>query len=93
MSLKPLRDQVIVKPAPHNEMTKGGVYLPTQELPSEGEVIAVGTGALSESGSSIPLEVQVGDTVVFHKRAGTEVKIDDEKLLVLRESDILAVKQ
>lgn len=93
MNLQPLRDQVLVRPAQHTEKSAGGIYLPTEEIPSEGEVLAVGSGFISENGMVLPLEVSVGDVVVFAKRAGTELKIEGEKYLVMHERDILAVKR
>lgn len=92
--IKPLADRVVVKVVQEEEKTKGGIVLPdtAKERPQEGEVVAVGPGKLLENGQRAPLEVKVGDRVIFSKYGGTEVKIDGEEYLILRESDILAVK-
>jgi chaperonin GroES len=92
LNLEPLSDRVIVKPTEREEVTKGGIVLPdtAKERPQEGEIIAIGPGRLSEDGKRIPIEVKVGDRVLYAKYAGTELKRDDEEYLVLRESDILA---
>lgn len=92
--LQPLADRVLVKPIEKEEMTKSGIYLPdtAKEKPQEGEVIAVGPGKMSEDGKRIALDIKVGDTVIYAKYGGTEIKIDDEELIILRESDILAKK-
>jgi len=95
IDLEPLADRVIVKPIAREEVSKGGVILPdtAKEKPQEGEVVAVGPGKLSEDGSKrIPMNVKVGDRVIFAKYSGTEWKYDDEEYLILRESDILAKK-
>ena len=91
--LTPLRDKVIVKPAPAEEKTKSGIVLPdsAKEKPVEGTVIAVGTGEIS-NGQRFPLEVKVGDKVIYSKYGGTEVKVDNEEYVILSERDILAVK-
>ncbi len=91
--LKPLGDRVLVKPMPKEEMTKGGIVLPdtAKEKPQEGEVIAVGPGKY-EDGKRVPLDVKVGDIVIYAKYGGTEIKIDGVDYLILRENDILAVK-
>ena len=94
MSLKPLGDRVIVEPVEKEEMTAGGIILPetAKEKPQQGTIVAVGPGRRDEDGDRIPMDVKVGDRVLFAKYAGTEVKLDeDEKVLVLKESDILAV--
>jgi chaperonin GroES len=93
MNLKPLGDRVVVKPLEEEERTKGGIVLPdvAKEKPQHGEVLAVGPGALTEDGKRLPMDVKVGDRVLFAKYAGTEVKIGDEEYLILRQSDILAV--
>lgn len=90
--IEPLGDRVVVKPTPKEEMSKGGVILPdtVKEKPQEGEVIAVGPGRLSEDGTRIAMEVKLGDRVIYARYAGTELKLDDEELIILRESDILA---
>ena len=93
MNLKPLGDRVLVKPAPKEEKTSSGLYIASvaQELPQRGEVLAVGTGKLDQNGNRIALDVKVGDQVFYGKFGGTEVKVDDQELLLLRADDILAV--
>ena len=93
MRLKPLGDRVVVKPLEEEERTKGGIVLPdtAKEKPQHGEILAVGPGALDEDGDRLPMDVNVGDRVLFAKYAGTEVKVDDDELLILRQSDILAI--
>lgn len=93
MKVKPLYDRVLVKRLSEEERTKGGIIIPdtAKEKPYEGEVIAVGEGKLMENGQLRPLSVKVGDRVLFGKYAGTEIKIDDEEHLILREDDILAI--
>ncbi len=93
MKLNPLYDRVVVKPAPPEEVTKGGIIIPdtAKEKPQQGEVVAVGQGKLTEDGKLIPLQVKVGDQVLFGKYAGTEVSIDGEEYLIMRESDIYAI--
>ena len=90
--MQPIGDRVIVKPAGKEEVTRSGIVIPdtAKEKPQEGEVIAVGTGKLLDSGERTAMEVKVGDTVLFAKYGGTEFKLDGEDLLVLRESDVLA---
>ncbi len=90
--IEPLGDRVIIKPLPKEEVSKGGIVLPdtAKEKPQEGEIIAVGPGKLSEDGKRIAMEVKVGDKVIYSKYAGTEFKLDDEEVIILRESDILA---
>jgi chaperonin GroES len=85
---------LVVKPIEREEVTKGGIFLPdtAKEKPQEGEVLAVGPGRLTEDGKRIAMDVQVGDRVIYTKYGGTEIKIDDEELIILRESDILAKK-
>ena len=92
VKLQPLADRVIVKPIEKEEMTKGGIVLPdtAKEKPQEGEVIAVGPGRLSEDGKRIAIDIKVGDKVIYTKYGGTEIKIEDEEVVILRESDILA---
>lgn len=92
--LQPLADRVVVKPLPKEEVTKGGIVIPdtAKEKPQEGEVIATGPGRLSDDGKRIDMEVKKGDRVIYSKYAGTEVKVDDTELIILRESDILAKK-
>lgn len=91
--IKPLYDRVVVKVLEEEEKTAGGIVLPdtAKEKPQKGEVLAVGPGAVREDGTRVPPEVKTGDKVLFAKYAGTEVKVDGEELLILRESDILAV--
>ena len=92
--LKPLGDRVVIKPIVKDEMvTKGGILLPdtAKEKPQEGKIIAVGPGRLDENGKRIAMDVKTGDKVLYAKYAGSEVKLDDEELLILRESDILAI--
>ncbi|NLN29338.1 MAG: co-chaperone GroES [Firmicutes bacterium] len=95
MKLKPLGDRVVVKPIEQEETTAGGIVLPdtAKEKPQQGEVLAVGTGKLLDNGERVPLEVKVGDKVLYAKYAGTEVKIEGETYLIMRESDILAISQ
>jgi chaperonin GroES len=92
--LKPLADRVVIKPRKAEEKTKGGIYLPetaNKEKPLLGEVMAVGVGKIGEGGKRVELEVKKGDEVIFSKYAGTEVKLDDEQYLIMREDDILAI--
>ncbi|MBW1990398.1 MAG: co-chaperone GroES [Deltaproteobacteria bacterium] len=93
MKIKPLHDRVIVKRLETEEKSAGGIIIPdtAKEKPQKGEVIAVGPGKLNDDGSRTPLEVKAGDKVLFSKFAGTEIKIDGEEHLFMRESDILAV--
>ena len=92
MKLKPLHDRVVVKPEESEEVSKGGIYLPdtAKEKPQRGEVVAVGAGK-TENGSLVPPQVKKGDKVLYGKYSGTEVTIDDEDYLIIRESDILAI--
>jgi len=92
--IKPLGDRVVIKPIPKEEVSKGGIVLPdtVKEKPQEGEIIAVGPGKLSEDGKRMTMEVKVGDKVIYSKYAGTEYKLDDEEVVIMRESDILAKK-
>ena len=94
VKLKPLADRLLVKPIAQEEVTKGGIVLPdtVKEKPQEGEVLVVGPGRLSEDGKRIPMDVKVGDIVVYAKYGGMEIKIDGEELMILHESDILATK-
>lgn len=91
--IKPLNDRVVVKVLEGEETTRGGIVLPdtAKEKPQKGEVVAVGPGAVRDDGSRTAPEIQAGDKVLFAKYAGTEVKIDGEEYLILREADILAV--
>ncbi len=91
--LKPLGSRVVIKPLEREEMTKSGIVLPdtAKEKPQEGKVLAVGPGDRDEDGKRIPVELKVGDKVLYQKYAGTEFKIDDEELLIVSEKDILAI--
>ena len=93
MKIKPLADRVIIKPSPAEEKTKGGIILPdtAKEKPVIGEVVAVGPGKVSEEGTKIAPEVKVGDKVLYGKYSGTEVTVDGDELLIMRESDIFAL--
>jgi chaperonin GroES len=93
LKLKPLGGRVIVEPIEQEEMTAGGIILPetAKEKPQEGKILAAGPGERDEAGERIPMEVGIGDRVLYAKYSGTEVKMDGKKLLILRESDILAV--
>jgi len=92
-SLKPLGDRVVIKPSDREETTKSGLVIPdtAKEKPQEGTIIAVGPGRTDDDGDRIPMDVKVGNKVLFAKYAGTEMKIDDEDLLILSEKDILAI--
>jgi chaperonin GroES len=93
MKFRPLHDRIVVKRIDAEEKTAGGIIIPdtAKEKPQQGEVIAVGPGARNEQGQLVSLDVQVGDTVLFGKWSGTEVKIDGEDLLIMKESDIMGV--
>ena len=92
MNLEPLGDRIVVKPTAKEETTKGGIILPdtVKEKPQEGEVIAAGPGRMTEDGKRIALDVKKGDTVVYPRYSGSELKIDGEEYLIMRESEILA---
>ena len=92
--LEPLGDRVVVKPTEREEKTKSGIVLPdtAKEKPQEGKIIAVGPGRLSDDGKRIAPDVKVGDSIIYAKYAGTEFKLDDDELVILRETDILARK-
>ncbi len=94
VKLQPLADRLVVKPIEREEVTKGGIVLPdtAKEKPQEGEVLAVGPGRLSDDGKRIAMEVKVGDRVIYAKYGGIDYKLNDEDVLILRESDILAKK-
>ncbi len=94
VKLQPLADRLVIKPIEREEVTKGGIVLPdtAKEKPQEGKVVAVGPGRKSEDGKLIPIDVKVGDIVVYSKYGGIDYKLDDEDVLILRESDILAKK-
>ncbi|NLG71794.1 MAG: co-chaperone GroES [Chloroflexi bacterium] len=95
ISLKPLGNRVVVEPLEQEEVTAGGIVLPetAKEKPQKGKVLSVGPGERNDKGERVPLDVNEGDTVLFAKYAGTEVKLDGKKLLILRESDLLAIVQ
>ena len=92
VQLKPLGERIVIKPIEQEQTTKGGIYLPdtVKEKPQEGEVVAVGPGRLTDEGNRIPMDLAVGDRVIYSKYAGTEYKDGDEEYLIMRESDILA---
>ena len=92
--IEPLGDRVVVKAIEREEVTKGGIVLPdtVKEKPQEGKIIAVGPGKMTDDGKRIAMDVKVGDIVIYAKYAGMEFKLDDEELMILRESDILAKK-
>ena len=94
LKLQPLGDRLVVKPIEREEVTRGGIVLPdtAKEKPQEGEVMAVGPGRLSEDGKRIPMEVKVGDVVIYAKYGGMEYRLDNEELVILHEGDILAKK-
>ena len=92
-SLKPLGSRVVIEPTEQEDVTAGGIVLPetAKEKPVKGKILSVGPGERDEDGDRIPMDVSVGDKVLFAKYAGTEIKIDGKKLLILKESDILAI--
>jgi len=93
MNVRPLQDRVLIKRIETDEMTAGGLYIPSsaKEKPQEGEVIAIGPGKLSESGELMAMQVRVGDRVLFGKYSGTEIKVEGEDHLILREDDLLGI--
>ncbi len=93
LNIKPLGDRLVVKPLEDDEVTPSGIVLPetAKEKPQKGEVLSVGPGARNDDGKRIEMDVSVGDTVLFAKYGGTEIKMDGDKLLILRESDVLAI--
>ena len=93
MKFRPLHDRVVVKRTEGEEKTKGGIIIPdnAKEKPQEGQVVAVGPGARDEAGKLVPLDVKSGDRILFGKWSGTEVKIDGEDLLIMKESDIMGI--
>jgi chaperonin GroES len=95
MKFRPLHDRVLVRRLEQNEKTAGGIIIPdtAKEKPSEGEVVAVGSGSRDEAGKLVPLDVKAGDRILFSKWSGTEVRIDGEDLLVMKESDIMGVME
>jgi len=92
IKVEPLGDRVVIKPTAKEKVSKGGIVLPdtAKEKPQEGKIVAVGRGKVCEDGKRIAMEVKAGDKVIYSKYAGTEIKLDDEELIILRESDILA---
>jgi chaperonin GroES len=93
MKFKPLHDRVVIKRLEEGEKTKGGIIIPdaAKEKPQEGRVVAVGAGRMTEKGQRVAPEVKVGDKILFGKYSGTDIKIDDEEHLIVREDDILAI--
>lgn len=93
MKIKPLHDRVIVKRIKEEEKTKGGIIIPdtAKEKPIEGKIVAVGSGKLLDNGKTLPLEVKKGDKILFGKYAGTEIQIEGEEHLIMREDDIIAI--
>jgi chaperonin GroES len=93
LNLKPLADRLVVEPVEQEEVTASGIILPetAKERPQKGKILAAGPGRLDEDGKRIPMEVKVGDTVLYAKYGGTEIKLEDKKYLILKESDVLAV--
>lgn len=93
MTIKPLADRVVVKPAEAEEKTSGGIILPdtAKEKPQEGTIVAVGPGKVSDNGTKVPMEVKTGDKILYGKYSGTEITIEGEEHLIMRESDILAI--
>ncbi|MDB2415469.1 co-chaperone GroES [Rickettsiales bacterium] len=95
MTIRPLHDRVLVKRIEEEQKTAGGIIIPdsAKEKPTKGEVISTGTGARNESGEIIPLDVKKGDIVLFAKWGGTEIKVDGQELLIMKESDIIAIEE
>ncbi len=95
INIRPLNDRIIVRRTEEQEQMRGGLYIPdtAKEKPQEGEVLAVGNGKLLETGQRIAIDLKVGDRVLFGKYSGTEIKLDDQEFLILREDDILGVIQ
>ena len=93
MTFKPLHDRVVVRRVENDEKTSGGLIIPdsAQEKPAEGEVVSVGNGAIDEKGNKMPMDVKSGDRILFGKWSGTEVKINGEDMLIMKESDILGI--
>ncbi len=93
LNIRPLHDRVVVKRLEEQEQVRGGIIIPdtAKEKPQQGEVVAVGNGKILDNGTKVPLDVKVGDRVLFGKYSGTEVRIDDEEYLIMREDEILAV--
>jgi chaperonin GroES len=95
ISIKPLGNRVVVEPIEQEEITAGGIVLPetAKEKPQKGTVLSIGPGDRNDKGERVPMDVAEGDTILFAKYSGTEIKLDGKKLLILRESDILAIVQ
>ncbi|MBI3988781.1 MAG: co-chaperone GroES [candidate division NC10 bacterium] len=95
MKIRPLQDRIVVKRLEEQESKKGGIIIPdtAKEKPQQGEVLAVGPGKVTENGKRQPMEVKVGDKILFNKYGGTEVKLDDEEVLIMREDDVLGIIQ
>ncbi len=93
MNIKPLADRVVVKPLPAEEKTKGGLFVPdtAKERPQQGEIVAIGPGRITDEGKKIPIEVKIGDKILYGKYSGTEVNYDGIEYLIMRESDIFAI--
>jgi chaperonin GroES len=93
MKIRPLHDRILIKRLEEQEQKKGGIIIPdtAKEKPQEGKVIAVGNGKVTDEGKKIPLDVKAGDKILFGKYSGSEVKIDDEEYLIMREEDVLAI--
>jgi chaperonin GroES len=93
LKVKPLNDRVVVKPLEDGEQMRGGLYIPdtAKEKPQQGEIVAVGAGKVTDEGKRIEMEVKVGDRVLYGKYSGTEVTLDNEQYLILREADVLAI--
>ena len=93
LKLRPLGDRVVVEPMEQEERTESGLFIPetAKEKPQRGKIIAIGDGRRDDDGNRVPMDVKVGETILFAKYGGTEVKLDNQKLLILKESDILAV--
>ena len=93
MKIRPLHDRIVVKRQEEREVKKGGIIIPdtAKEKPQEGKVIAVGNGRVNEDGKKIPLDVKAGDKILFGKYSGSEVKLDDEEYLIMKEEDVLAI--
>ena len=93
MNLKPLGDRVVIKPSPKEEVTKSGLVIPdtAKEKPQEGTILAIGPGKMDEDGKRLPMDVKKGDKVLYAKYAGTEIKLEGEEYLIVKESDILAI--
>jgi chaperonin GroES len=93
MNLRPLGDRVIIEPIEQEEVTSSGLYIPetAKEKPQQGNILAAGEGRRDDDGKRVPMDVKAGDKVLFAKYAGTEIKVDGKKLLIMKESDILAI--